>query len=66
MFLPLHIMLSATSENLDIENMPVYATDAVPVYPSCSTGKILVPWHLLDERQRRSYLKRHGMVVPHL
>ena len=45
------------------ERIPLMASDAVPVYPSPSTGRIAVPWDLLDQRQARSYRKKNGLPV---
>ena len=35
----------------------------MPVYLNPSTGKVLVPWEQLDERQTRRMQKRLGMQV---
>ena len=38
---------------LNLEEFGLAASDAVPVYLSPSTGKVLVSWDALDARQRR-------------
>ena len=45
------------------ERIPLTASDAVPVYPSPSTGRKAVPWDLLDQRQARSSRKKNGLPV---
>ena len=43
------------------EELPVVATDAVPVYLDVATGKILVPLSCLDAAKKRRLAKRRGL-----
>ena len=43
------------------EELPIVASDAVPVYLDISTGKVLVPAKVLDACARRQLAKRKGL-----
>ena len=43
------------------EDLPIVASDAVPVYLDISTGKVLVPAKVLDASARRQLAKRKGL-----
>ena len=71
----LHILLYGSMEQLadfvaepekfreNIENLPVAATDAVPIYLDVSTDKVLVPCSVLDASAKRRLAKRLGKKV---
>jgi len=48
-----------------LEKASVVCTDAVPIYLAPSTGRLCVPWALLDERQARRRAKADGIAVEH-
>ena len=58
----MHIAQDAEGKDIpvNLEEFGLAASDAVPVYLSPSTGKVLVSWDALDARQRRWLTKKHG------